>query len=97
VRDLCNAARHDAKAGHPEYPFALEASGDTQAVLDGPKLQQVFSDLLNSAAQCRSDIYPVTVTVRGEEETICVQMCNQGPVIPGASLDAILTRWFNWS
>ncbi|CDS54411.1 Two component system histidine kinase [Polaromonas sp. CG9_12] len=74
---------------NPKCPFALEASGDTEAVLDGPKLQQLFSNLLNNAAPYRDGANPVTIIVRREKETISVRVSNQGPIIPAASQDAI--------
>ena len=56
---------------------------------DGARLQQVFSNLLNNAAQYRSESRPVTMNVRGDATSITVQVCNFGPVIPARSLQAI--------
>ncbi len=51
VLDICQAALEDAQAGHPDCPFDLQASGNLVGEFDGPRLQQIFSNLLNNAAQ----------------------------------------------
>ena len=89
MRDICQAALDDAQAGHPECPFKLEASGDLFGAFDSARLQQLFSNLLNNAAQYRADTHPVTLTAQGELDTVTVQVRNQGPVIPAQSLQAI--------
>jgi signal transduction histidine kinase len=89
VVDVCGAAIADAQAGHPECPFELQASGDLVGLFDGPRLQQVFSNLLNNAAQYRAPSHPVTMVASGDAETISVHVCNMGPVIPARSLQAI--------
>jgi len=86
---ICFAAMEDAQAGHPECLFTLESSGDAHGYFDEHRLQQVFSNLLNNAAQYRSATHPVTMTVRGEKDEIVVHVCNMGPVIPEQSLQAI--------
>ena len=89
LQDICQAARDDTQAAYPDCPFALETSGDLAGLFDGPRLQQLFSNLLNNAAQYRDDAHPVTLTVRGDAEGVTVQVCNLGPVIPAQSLQAI--------
>jgi len=89
LRDICQAARDDTQAAYPDCPFALETSGDLAGSFDGPRLQQLFSNLLNNAAQYRDDAHPVTLTVRGDADGVTVQVCNLGPVIPAQSLQAI--------
>lgn len=87
--DICQAAMDDAQAGHPDCPFALEVSGDTTGDFDGPRLQQVLSNLLNNAAQYTADGLLVTIMVSGEKDLVTVLVCNKGPVIPQHSLQAI--------
>jgi signal transduction histidine kinase len=86
---VCEAAMEDAQAGHPDCPFDLEATGDLSGAFDGPRLQQVFSNLLNNAAQYRSALHPVRMVVSGQVDTVTVQVFNRGPVIPAKSLQAI--------
>lgn len=56
---------------------------------DAPRLAQLFSNLLNNAAQYRSDDQPVTITACGDADTAVVQVTNFGRQIPAASLQAI--------
>ncbi|MDB5868944.1 MAG: putative two-component sensor histidine kinase [Polaromonas sp.] len=89
MRDICQAAMDDAQAGHPDCPFELEASGNLFGSFDTARLQQLFSNLLNNAAQYRADTHPVTITAQGDADTVTVHVCNMGPVIPAHSLQAI--------
>lgn len=86
---ICQAAMDDARAGYPDCPFELEASGDLSGAFDGARLQQLFSNLLNNAAQYRDGTRAVTITAVGEADSVTVQVCNHGPVIPAQSLQAI--------
>ena len=89
MRDICQAAMDDAQAGHPDCPFELKASGNLFGSFDTARLQQLFSNLLNNAAQYRADTHPVTITAQGDADTVTVHVCNMGPVIPAHSLQAI--------
>jgi signal transduction histidine kinase len=86
---ICQAALDDTQAGYPDCPFELEASGDLSGAFDSARLQQLFSNLLNNAAQYRDDTRAVTITALGGADSITVQVCNHGPVIPAPSLQAI--------
>ena len=89
MADICQAALDDAQAGYPDCPFELEATGDLSGAFDSTRLQQLFSNLLNNAAQYRDDTRAVTITALGEANSITVLVCNHGPVIPAQSLQAI--------
>ena len=89
LRDICQAAQDDTQAAYPDCPFALETSGNLAGSFDGPRLQQLFSNLLNNAAQYRDGTHPVTLSVHGDADSITAQVCNLGPVIPAESLRAI--------
>lgn len=83
------AALDDARAGYPDCPFSLETTGELSGLFDGVRLQQLFSNLLNNAAQYRSDTHPVTLTAWGDADSVTAQVRNLGPVIPAHSLQAI--------
>lgn len=87
--DVGKAAIEEAKAAHPEFQFALESSGELHGSFDGARLQQVFSNLLNNAAQYGFQSHAVSLVLRGHEDHVSVQVCNAGPVIPSESLKAI--------
>ena len=83
------AAIEEAKAAHPGFEFALESSGELHGNFDGARLQQVFSNLLNNAAQHGYQSHAVRLVLLGHEDHINVQVCNVGPIIPPESLRAI--------
>jgi len=83
------AAIEEAKAAHPGFEFALESSGELHGNFDGARLQQVFSNLLNNAAQYGYQSHAVRLVLLGHEDHINVQVCNAGPIIPPESLKAI--------
>lgn len=89
VKEICQAALNDASAAHPECSFKLEASGSWVGSFDGTKLHQVFSNLLNNAAQYRGKDHPVTVSVEGEQDLMLVKVQNFGPVIPPESIRTV--------
>ena len=89
LRTACQAALDDAEAGYPDCPFALDMPNDLWGDFDDMRLQQLFSNLLNNAAQYRSDSHPVTLNAWGDTGTVTVEVCNHGSVIPAHSLQAI--------
>jgi signal transduction histidine kinase len=89
VKEICQAALNDANAAHPDCPFELEASGNCVGNFDGTRLHQVFSNLLNNAAQYRGKEHPVTISVEGNPDGVLVEVRNFGPVIPPASLKTV--------
>ena len=91
VKEICQAALEDASAAHPDCKFTLDTAGDLIDCFDSDRLQQVFSNLLNNAAQYRTAEQPVTICATGEREAIIVTVKNLGPVIPTESLVAIFT------
>lgn len=89
LADLSRSAIDDARAAHPECPLTLETSGDLVASIDGMRLHQVLSNLLNNAAQYRDKDSPVLMRAHGEPDAVIVEVCNRGPVVPAAALESI--------
>ena len=89
LQGICQAALGAASAAHPDCVFELEASGDLVAILDSARLQQVFSNLLNNAAQYRAPEHPVTLVAQGGPDALTVEVRNFGFVIPPESLQRI--------
>ncbi len=89
VKDICQAALHDASAAHPDCPFELETMGDMTGTFDSVRLQQAITNLLNNAAQYRTKDQPVKILAQGMPDTIMVQVRNFGPVIAPQALQAI--------
>jgi signal transduction histidine kinase len=91
LENICVAALHDARAAHPDCLFEFVASGDLSGLVDGPRLQQVVTNLLANAAQYGAKGEPIKLLVKGAEDTLVVQVENRGPPIPAGSLQAIFS------
>jgi signal transduction histidine kinase len=89
MKEICQSALEDAIAAHPDCRFELHTSGDLLDDFDSDRLQQVFSNLLNNAAQYRGKGHGVTITIEGEPDAVTVKVKNHGPVIRPESLKAI--------
>ena len=89
LQDIGQAAIEEAQTAHPGFRFALETSGELRGNFDGARLQQVFSNLLNNAAQYGYPTHVVNLMMEGQPDHVTVQVCNAGPVIPPESLSAI--------
>jgi signal transduction histidine kinase len=89
LQTIGQAAIEEAQTAHPEFQFALKTSGELHGNFDGARLQQVFSNLLNNAAQYGYPTHVVYLVMEGRPEQVTVQVCNAGPVIPPESLKAI--------
>lgn len=89
IVDICQSAVEDASAAHPDCIFQIEKAGERIGDYDAPRLAQVFSNLLNNAAQYKGADHPVTISAFGDTEETIIQVKNFGPEIPRASLAAI--------
>lgn len=89
LRDICSQSVEEASAAHPDCKFELACHGETLGDFDGPRLAQVFSNLLNNAAQYRSGEKPVALRVSSSKCDFTVTVTNFGREIPPESLRAI--------
>ena len=89
LQTIGQAAIEEAQTAHPEFQFALKTSGELHGNFDGARLQQVFSNLLNTAAQYGYPTHVVDLVMDGQPDHVIVRVCNAGPVIPPESLSAI--------
>lgn len=89
LRDICQAAVDEAAAAHPDCEFLLTCGAETIGDFDGPRLSQVFSNLLNNAAQYRSDRKPVAIDARGDKSEWKITVTNFGREISAQAQRAI--------
>src|SRR5476649_51009 len=89
LREVCQWAIDDASAVHPDCMFKLEVCGELEFSFDTARMQQVFSNLLNNAAQFHTGDQPVTISANSEPEIVTVKIKNFGKVIPQESLKVI--------
>lgn len=85
----CIAAIEAAEAAHPECDFEFSSAGELTCNFDQERLQQVFSNLLNNAAQYSAEYQPVRLHASGETDAVVVQVRNLGSVIPPQALASI--------
>ena len=85
----CTAAIQAAEAAHPDCRFLFASDGDLTCNFDYDRLQQVFANLLNNAAQYSPVAHPVGLHACGDTDAVVVQVRNFGSVIPGHALAMI--------
>ena len=82
LHDICQGAIDEAATAHPDCTFELLCGGDTIGDFDGARLSQVLSNLLNNAAQYRSDQKPVTLKASSNKTEWNITVTNFGREIP---------------
>jgi signal transduction histidine kinase len=98
---ICEEAIESIRTTHPEQKFHIQLLGNLSTKADGPRLQQVLSNLLNNAVQHGDRHAGVSLLVAGERDAIVLKVCNAGkpisedaraaifePLIQGPSADA---------
>jgi signal transduction histidine kinase len=89
VGQVCEDSHDEVQAAHPDRVFDLAMEGDLRAQVDPARLGQVLSNLLNNAIQHGTTGVPITLSARGERESVVLEVRNQGPVIPPDALQVI--------
>lgn len=87
--EVCHWAIEDASAAHPRADFDFSATGELIGCFDPARLQQLFTNLANNAAQYGTQGSPIVVRIAGEEERVVFQVRNRGTPIPEASLSTL--------
>lgn len=88
LADAAHAVLAEACAGNPECDPTVNVLGDTRGVWDAGRLDQLLQNLIGNALQHGLDKRDVTVTLRGEPDTVRLTVHNYGTPI---SEDAIGT------
>lgn len=86
---VCHASVNEVSMGDPHLKLEFESSGDLDATFDITRMQQVFSNLLNNAAQHGKRGQPIRMSVRGDEDSMTVQVRNEGETISAEALQVI--------
>ena len=87
--DTFHAVVQEAGAMHPAMQFELRTTGDMHGSFDAVRVQQLFSNLLQNAAQYGTPDRPVTMEACRNERGILVNVKNYGAEIPFESLQSI--------
>ncbi len=76
-------------SGAPRLRLRSRMAGDLRGQVDPARLGQVLSNLLNNAIQYGTKGLPITLSARGETDTVVIEVMNQGPAIPADALQVI--------
>lgn len=77
------------RAANPGRQIDLEISGDLQGSWDGPRLQQLLSNLVLNAINYGAQDTPVRVVANGSDTEVCLEVRNAGPAIDEQMLERI--------
>lgn len=87
--DVCHWAIIDANAVHPGATFVLDARGDVTGCFDGPRLQQLMTNLATNAAQYGAAGTPITIGLHGDPQRVVFTVKNQGSTIAAATVGVL--------
>ncbi len=90
--DLGSLARElfeEFRTAHPKLDIQLRTDGDLNGQWDSDRVRQAISNLLGNAIQHGSADFPVTLSLRGEESDVFINVHNGGDPIPPGELQKI--------
>lgn len=77
------------RAAHRTQTVELEVTGDTGALWDGRRIQQMLGNLVGNAIRYGEPTAAVQVVVTGGDREISIEVRNRGPAIPPSALHRI--------
>lgn len=77
------------RSAHPDREIGFRTVGDLNGMLDTDRVRQALSNLIGNALQHGSADYPVTLSLRGEEAQVVIEIHNGGDPIPPGELPKI--------
>jgi signal transduction histidine kinase len=89
MENICRLSLEELQSANPTAILQFESAGDLSGHFDPARFQQVLSNLLNNAVKYGEIGLPVTLSARGEGESITLQVKNFGNAIPSDSLEII--------
>lgn len=89
LEELCREMIGEIRAAYPSRVFTLESPGDGNGEWDRPRLRQLISNLLANSVQHGSAETPIRMFIKAEGNAVLLGVCNQGPAIPPALLEAM--------
>lgn len=78
---LCRQTLDELQALYPDRTLHMDCCGELAGQWDVSRIRQLLSNLVVNAIQHGTPDSPVTVSLQGEQDTVLVQVHNQGPVI----------------
>jgi signal transduction histidine kinase len=81
LQQVCEEVIMEIRAAQPEAPLQLHVSGDLRGEWDADRLEQVVANLVGNAIQ-HGNGTPVTLTGRGQGNSVTLSVHNGGRPIP---------------
>ncbi|WP_431033326.1 ATP-binding protein [Pseudomonas yamanorum] len=88
---LCGRVVEEIRAFHPEANVQFEAKASVSGKFDGPRLEQVFSNIISNAVNHGDSHLPITVNLSVTKDEAVFSVHNNGEPIP----DDVLPFIFN--
>jgi signal transduction histidine kinase len=88
LRQVCEEAMLETRAGHPDAVLRFQASGDLRGEWDADRLAQVVSNLVGNAIQYGGGT-PVTLTAQEQRDSVTLAVHNGGSLIPAEVLPLV--------
>lgn len=90
--DLAELGRElfdEFRTSHPEQDIQFRVDGDLRGRWDSDRVRQAISNLMGNAIQHGSADFPVTLSLRGEQDYVFIEVHNGGDPIPPGELPKI--------
>lgn len=89
LHDLVADELDQLRAAYPTREVHFESRGETNGRWDGPRLQQLLSNLVVNAFKYGTPYEPVRVTLAGDAAHVALTVTNTGPAITIAPLERV--------
>jgi PAS domain S-box-containing protein len=90
LHELTRQVVDELRLNHPERVLEVVSQGDGSGELDGDRMAQVLTNLVTNALKYSTEGSPVRVRTSGGEQTLTLEVHNEGNPIP----DEVLPRLF---
>ncbi len=82
LSEIARSVAEEVEAGHPGRTVECESRGDMHGEWDSARIAEILANLLGNALKYGAEGVPVRMRCRGEDESVVVEVCNEGPPIP---------------
>jgi PAS domain S-box-containing protein len=91
VHELTRQVVDELRLNHPDRVLEVVSQGEGSGELDGDRLAQVITNLVTNALKYSTEGTPVRVRTSGREQTLALEVHNEGNPIPAELLPRLFT------